>query len=87
MAAQRTFTATQGWVQVDSLIVVEVMAMGSTINRSKFAEFIQVNEFLEVRVLSAGWLQYRIHSVSIDGEIVRTGYLADWRVVQVIAAT
>ncbi len=87
MAAQRTFSVSQGWVAVDSLLVVEISAMGSTVNRAKFIEFIGINEFLQVRVMSAGWLQYRIHEDSIDGTIVRTGYLPDWRVVEVVATT
>ena len=87
MAAQRTFTASQGWVEVTSLLVVEIMTNGMTINRSKFIEFIPSGFFLSARILSSGWLAYRIHEDSIDGDIISTGYLADWRVVQVLAAT
>ncbi len=87
MASQRTFAASLGWVQVDSVLVIEVMPMGSIVNHSKFSEFIPVGEFMEVRTLTSGWLAYRIHETSIDGDIVATGYLAPWRVVQIDATT
>ena len=87
MAVQRTFSASQGWVQVDSLLTVDLVVAGGIINRSKFMEFIPVGEFMEVRILSAGWLAYRIHETSIDGDIVDTGYLPPEIVVQVVATT
>ena len=87
MAAQRTFGASQGWVQVDSVLTVDLVVAGGIINRNKFMEFIPVGEFMEVRILLAGWLAYRIHETSIDGDIVATGYLPPEIVVQVIAAT
>ncbi len=87
MAAQRTFTYSQGWVLCDSMLVVEVMPMSGTINHGRFVEFVQVNEFLDVRTMSSGYIAYRIHDGNPDGEIIRTGYLAPWRVVEVIATT
>ncbi len=87
MGAQRSFSLSQGWVEIDSMLVVEVSTMGLIINRGKFVEFIGINEFVQVRGVADGWLAYRVHEDSIDGDIVRSGYLPAWRVVEVFATT
>lgn len=88
MAPQRTFTHSQGWVLCDSMLVIETNTMGMIVNHGKYIEFVQVNEFLEVRTGDASdYLSYRIRTGNPDGDIIRTGFLAPWRVVEVIATT
>jgi len=88
MASQRTFTSSQGWVLVSSLLVTELNIISGGVNAAKFQEFAEVNEFVDVRTLDASpWLAYRVHTDSHDGPISRTGYLPMQRVVQVIALT
>ena len=70
------------------MLVVEIAFSGMTINSGKFIEFVGVNEFLDVRLNDAsGWVSYRIRAGNPDGDIIRTGYLPPWRVVQIIATT
>ena len=88
MAVQRTFLHSQGWVQVETLYVTEVNLIAGSVNASKFMDFAEVNEFVDVRTFGgSGWLAYRVHTGSHDGEIVRTGNLPPQRVVQVVAVT
>ena len=86
MATQRTFASSQGWVQVETLYVTEINIPGMGINPTKFMDFAEVNEFVDVRTLdSSSWLAYRVHVDSHDGDITRSGYLPMQRVVQVVA--
>lgn len=88
MAAQRTFLRSQGWVQCDSVLVVEIAFNGMTINAGKFVDLAGVNEFIDVRPNDeSGWLSYRVRTDNPDGDIIRSGYLPQWRVVEVIATT
>ena len=86
MATQRTFQSSQGWVQVELLLVTELNLIAGSVNASKFQDFAEVNEFVDVRTLDASpWLAYRVHTDSHDGDLVRSGYLPMQRVVQVVA--
>ena len=87
MAVQRTFSLSQGWVQVTSMWVTEVNVPGMGVNPTKYQEFTVANEFLDVRTLSTGFLSWRIHSDSHDGPLVRSGYLPWQRVVHIEAET
>jgi len=84
--AQRTFARSQGWVLVDTLYVTELNTIAGSVNPTKYMDFAEVNEYVDVRTLdNSGWLAYRVHTDSHDGDIIRTGYLPANRVVQVNA--
>jgi len=85
MAVQRTFTLSQGWVIVTSMLVTELNVQAGSVNPTKFMEFTEVNEYLDVRTLTSGFLAWRIHSDSHDGPLVRSGYLPWNRVVHIEA--